>query len=315
MQHTPFRKSWRNGFGPTMLMVASLFVLAGVVPTALASLPAPTQRYTFKTVDAPGDATATGFLLTWVNDSGLVIQQYIDANGFFHTAALLHNVWTVIDVPGAANTGATNPNSQGQVALSYWGADNVYHLAIWQKGHYTYVTDPCPGYVFWGANGINDLGQVTSLVSDATYTTFLAYVGDSKHHTVLAYPGSTFTCPFMTNDRGVMVGDYYDSAGVQHGFVYDIQSGMQLSVDVPGGAGTILADVNNEGEIVGNYFRESGGNAFGVVIQRLNLTAFDVPGSEAVTLSFITANHTIAGSYLATDGKNHGFVATPVDRE
>ena len=50
--------------------------------------------------------------------------------------------------PEPTNTGATNPNSQGQVGLTYWEDDGVFHLAIWQRGHYTYLSDPPEGYLF-----------------------------------------------------------------------------------------------------------------------------------------------------------------------
>ena len=314
MQSTPIRKSWRKGFGPALLMVASLAVLAAVVPTALAAPPASTQKYTFKTVDAPGSDVFMygigGIRLTWMNDSGLITQQYIGTDGCYHTAALLRGQWTVIDVPGAANTQGTSPNSQGQVALTYWGNDNVNHLAIWQKGHYTYIPDPCPGYVFGTADSINDLGQVTSVVLDSSGTG-LAYVGDARHHRVFAYPGANFTIPMMTNDVGITVGTYWDSNWVVHGFIYDLYDGTHFSIDVPGGSGLWVDAINNEGQIVGSY-TDSSGNFVGFELQHGHLTAFNVPGALQTLNLWITDNHKITGTYQSADGGLHGFVATPV---
>jgi hypothetical protein len=160
-QQARIRKFWLEDFGPAMVMVASLVVLGTAVPPASAA--PPEQHYTFTTVNAPDKDLAQYFQLTWINDSGLVIQQYIGKDGHSHTAALSGRKWTVLDVPGATDTGGTNPNSQGQVALSY-SEDNMitWHLAIWQRGHYTYLPDPPPGYLSRGAQGINDRGLVSA---------------------------------------------------------------------------------------------------------------------------------------------------------
>ena len=125
----------------------------------------PPQDYNFTTVDSPGlyQEVDNGNFVTWVNNSGLVCQQYIGIDGNMHTAVLLEDGWKVIDVPGATNTAGTNANSQGRIALTYWGADGVAHLAIWKEGQYSYVNDPCPAeYTYGVAVGINDLEQVTS---------------------------------------------------------------------------------------------------------------------------------------------------------
>ena len=317
IQQTKIGRSWLTDLGPSLLMVASLAMLGTTAPTALASPPAlapSTQLYTFRTVDAPGKDFANDFQLTWMNDSGLIIQQYSDTAGNWHTAVLSGSKWTVIDVPGAVGTGATNPNSQGQVALSYYGSDGVFHLAIWQRGHYTYIADPCPGYVFEGADGINDLGQVTSSVYDPATQTYLAYVGDSCWHTTFNYPGATFIVPYITNDFGVTVGTYWDSEGIEHAFIYNIYDGTHFSFDVPGGVNACANAINNEGDIVGLYFLASG-SFNGFELQNGKLTAFNVPDAPQNSPQMITDTHMISGSYQDTNGNWHGFVATPVGRK
>ena len=94
------------------------------------------QHYNFTTVDSPGlyQEVDNGNFVTWVNNSELVSQEYIGIDGNMHTAVLLEDGWRVIDVPGATSTAGTNANSQGQIALTYWGADGVAHRAIWKEG-------------------------------------------------------------------------------------------------------------------------------------------------------------------------------------
>ena len=307
------RNSWLKDFGPTMLMVASLVVLSTALPAAPAAC---TQNYKFTTVDAPDKDLTNPALWTYINDSGLIIQDYYDTAGVMHTAALLSSGWTLIDVPGAAGTGGTNPNSQGQVALNYWGTDGIIHLAIWQRGHYTYIPDFWPGYVLVGANAFNDLGQITAAVANSAGT-WLGFVGDSRHHTVFGYPGSELTIAFMTSDFGITVGVYEDPDGTDaHGFVYD--NGHLVTLDVPEYWVNALA-INNEGEIAGEYqgvyTDDSSSPWHGFLLQHGKLTDFDVPEALQTTPWMITDNHKLAGEYQAADGTWHGFVATPVGCE
>lgn len=300
------------------LLCASVLAIGATSSPALAQ---PTkvgpraQNYIFKTVDAPGKDPLSGVQFeTWVNDSGLIIQAYSDTEGNVHTAALENDIWTVIDVPGAAETGATNPNFEGQVALTYCGTDFIDHLAIWQHGHYTYISDPCPGYVFSGAQGFNDLGQVTSFVLDFSGSgyTGLACVGNGHNNAVFTYPDAYWIFPEMTNDWGFTVGAYWDSDWVQHGFVYNIYDGTHLSIDILGGSNPWTQSINLEGAIVGTY-TDSSGNSLGFELQQGHLTAFNMPGAVQTIPYMITDNHRIAGCYQAVDGSWHGFVATPVD--
>jgi uncharacterized membrane protein len=264
-------------------------------------------------VDAPDKDLAQYFQLTWINDSGLVIQQYIGKDGHSHTAALSGRKWTVLDVPGATDTGGTNPNSQGQVALSY-SEDNMitWHLAIWQRGHYTYLPDPPPGYLSRGAQGINDRGLVSAGALDPLGN-ILGDLVDGGRHRFFSYPGSDNTTAFMTNDPGTTVGQYVDADGNGHGFIKD--GTRFVSLDYPGGPeaiGTYAFFINNEGDIVGDYWDTNLQAVLGFQLQRGHFTPFDVPGAAWVTLVQVTDNHIIAGTYMEGDGLSHGFIAVPV---
>jgi hypothetical protein len=58
------------------------------------------------------------------------------------------------------------------------------------------------------------------------------------------------------NDPGLIVGGYYDSSGMTHGY---IQNGSQCTtVDDPAGNNSYADGINDPGQIVGNYLDASG---------------------------------------------------------
>lgn len=274
------------------------------------------QHYNFTTVDFPVIYTGVdnGTFITWVNNNGLVNQQYVGVDGNIHTAVLLKDGWKVIDVPGATGTGATNANSEGQIALTYWGADYVAHLAIWQNGHFSYINAPCPaGYTFGGANGINDMGQVTSMVVDSDGV-YVAYVGNPflpNSGKVFGFPGATGTYPMMTNDWGVTVGAYWDAQGVQHGFVYRMLGNVFRSVDFPGGSNSWVQGINDGGLMNGSAQLGPAANWAGFEMNDRHVEDWNMPYAVQTDLFVITNNLRVAGLYQSADGVWHGFVATP----
>jgi probable HAF family extracellular repeat protein len=64
-------------------------------------------------------------------------------------------------------------------------------------------------------------------------------------------PGATVTAAFGINDRGQLVGSFYDSTGMVRGFVTD--GAAFTVVDVPGAKGTEARGINAEGQIVGDW--------------------------------------------------------------
>ena len=278
------------------------------------------NHYNFTTVDSPGlyQEVDNGNFVTWVNNSGLVSQQYVGIDGNIHTAVLLEDGWEVIDVPGATNTEGTNANSQGQIALTYWGADGVTHLAIWKEGQYSYVNDPCPAeYTYGLAVGINDLGQVTSYVVDSNGIS-LACVGSAGKHPIFPYrgavfgfPGAVSTIPIMTNDLGVTVGAYWDAQGVQHGFVHRMIGNVFTSVDFPRASNSWVQGINDEGMMNGSAQLNTNGNWAGFEMIGGNIEDWNVPDAVQTDLFVITNDLRVAGLYQSPDGVWHGFVATP----
>jgi probable HAF family extracellular repeat protein len=58
------------------------------------------------------------------------------------------------------------------------------------------------------------------------------------------------------NDAGAVVGEYTDSSGIDHGFLW--QGGSFTPIDVPGAVDTVAFGVNDAGAVVGRYTHSSG---------------------------------------------------------
>jgi probable HAF family extracellular repeat protein len=70
----------------------------------------------------------------------------------------------------------------------------------------------------------------------------------------LDYPASTFTQALGVNNHGQVVGQYMDSGGLTHGFLYTVSSGQYINLDDPNGVGTTIANgINDNGIVVGFY--------------------------------------------------------------
>ena len=105
---------------------------------------------------------------------------------------------------------------------------------------------------------------------------------DRGRFTRIDVPGAAQTQAFGINARGVVVGEYTDSAGKVHGFRWD--RGRFTTVDIPGAALTSVADINSGGQMVGVYADPTGA-VHGFLLDGRDLLTVDVPG-VAVTFPF-----------------------------
>jgi uncharacterized membrane protein len=114
-----------------------------------------------------------------------------------------------------------------------------------------------------------------------------------RHVTRIDVPGATITVPLGVNDRGQVVGSWVgkDAAvnpdtgetGPVHGFVW--KNGRYRKFDVPGSTTTAAYEINNRGQIVGNYTDRDGAQ-HGYVLHRGRVTTVDHPrAAQAPNLS------------------------------
>lgn len=118
-------------------------------------------------------------------------------------------------------------------------------------------------------------------------------------------PGSVSTTTGAINDLGQVVGDYFDSNGVDHGFLYS--AGVFSTIDVPQSISTVSAGINNNGQIVGSYV-DANNLSHGYSLTNGIFTTIDDPAfSEGTFLVQISDLGLIAGFGVDAEGVTHGF--------
>ena len=106
-----------------------------------------------------------------------------------------------------------------------------------------------PGATFSTIAGVNNFGAAVGYYADATGIHGFTWQGSNLSK--LDFPGSDRTFPRSLNDRGDIVGYFYDSAGLPHGFSYS--HGQWTQIDFPGSVDTEAFGINASGEIVGGF--------------------------------------------------------------
>jgi len=126
-------------------------------------------------------------------------------------------VFTSFDPPGAVSSTASTVNPSGAVVGAYTDSGGVGHGYL--RYHGTFTTIDFPGATFTFAGGGNPEGDIIGL-----------YTAAGVNHSFLLSNGAftSFDPPGTgpngsdasgINPGGVIVGLYFDSAGVLHGFI------------------------------------------------------------------------------------------------
>ncbi len=219
----------------------------------------------------------------------------------------------------------THPLS-GVPAL-YWQPYEAYVYSSSSNTFTNYV--PALSGAFVGqANGINDKGQIVGvcnagsgdqgyLLSGGTFTTINVlptgpipvpinpYDGD--------YPTGATTDPYDINNKGQIVGYYFDPSNPslgQQGFEYD--SGTYATINVPGDIDTEPSGINDQGVIVGSAYNPSGTTlGDGFIDNGGTFTTFDYPGAIYTGVYGVSDSDVFIGEYENADGSYGGFVYVP----
>jgi len=169
---------------------------------------------------------------------------------------------------------------------------------------------------------------------------------ESLSFTTIDFPGTTETVLQHLNASGDIVGFYFDSLGLPHGFL--LQGGSFSTFDFPGAVDTASEGINDSIEITGAYddssqvthgfLRQPDGSvvtiappdtgyteandinnsgtiagyyivnsAQGFQFSNGNYSTIDVPGATKTYVSGINNLGDICGSYVDASGVNHGF--------
>jgi uncharacterized membrane protein len=162
--------------------------------------------------------------------------------------------------------------------------------------------------------GINNLGQVvgsyTDTDADATYHGFLR---DPRGRiTTIDIPGARATVASRINDRGQIVGRYYQTAPFRgpdarpRGFLLD--RGRLTRIDVPGAASTQAVGIDNRGRVVGEYQDDAGAFHGFLRDEHGGFTTIDLPGAAGTSLVAINNAGQVLGGSLDPAGGFHNFL-------
>ena len=119
------------------------------------------------------------------------------------------------------------------------------------------------------------------------------------------------TDTYGVNDAGVIVGDYVDSASVQHGMIL---AGTKLTTvnnkacsATTGSAGIAFYGVNSAGAAAGWCTSAATGVQMAFVYSKGKFTAVNFPKSHGTEATGINDKGEVVGLYFDTAGASHGF--------
>jgi uncharacterized membrane protein len=285
----------------------------------------------FTTLDAPqaGTRPGQGTSANGINQRGDIVGSYVDGKGIDHGFLLHQGRYTRVDFPKAWRTQVFGINEQGDMVGNYSDAKTTYGF-LRHQGRYTTLHDPKAGSTgFTFANGINAQGDVVGQYFDSKHVShgFLLHQG---RYTTLDHPGAGTrsewmgTYPTGINQQGDIVGSYVDSTGARHGFLR--HQGRFTTLNAPqaaspsgtGGAGTVAASINQQGDVAGVYF-DRNLVLHGFLLHQGRYTRLDHPKAARVrgaskveqlgTTAFGISNQgDIVGTYGDSKGVSHGFL-------
>lgn len=140
-----------------------------------------------------------------------------------------------------------------------------------------------------------------------------AFLLDRGHVTKFDHPdAATETAAESIDDRGRIVGGYYDASGATHGFLRDTR-GRFRAIDVPGAKGTTTARINDRGQIVGRYtdtpsVQDPTATNRGYLLDGGRLVRLDPPAARSSQAVGLNNRGTVVGEYRDAAGAYHGYV-------
>ena len=283
------------------------FIARPAKPTVPRRVGAPIG-YTFESIDVPG----VDFLaLTASSDFNDYAGNTKSADGEKIVGfTLIDGVFTTHEFPGAQGTYFYALGNNGVAAGHYMDSSGLYHGVILENGELRQYD--FPGAVQTEIYGISDAtGALTGNFIDASGVR-RGFSGD----TIVEVPGASATYSDFVSWTGHIVGSYADSAGIYHAFMRGA-TGRFLYIDLPASLNLeyfYLHGLNESRSVVGRA-REIGDVPRTYVGNPLNLRELLFPGSVSTEGWNINQDGSVVGHYDSADGRRHGFVARPADKD
>jgi hypothetical protein len=262
-----------------MAVAGSIAALVATPGAASAVSPPAAVGYSFRTYDNSNDASFNQLL--GINRDGVIA-------GYFGSGARDH------------------PN-KGYLLNSPYGQAS-YQVENYPHGKQTQVT------------GLNDTGTTVGFWSDQNKANladdnFGFYSINGAGFESVVFPTSDNSAPLVNqllgvNDSNIAVGFYTDSQGQDQGYEYNITSNTFSRILVPGATSTVVAGINNLGNVAGFSVGVSGATTGFLLRPGGQLTTLAVPGATTTEALGISGRSEVVGFYQNAAGAQHGFTWT-----
>jgi uncharacterized membrane protein len=266
---------------------------------------APPLSFKFTTINVPGAQQTLSF---GINNSGVIVGQYIDQGGVAHGYVLNGKKLTTLDDPNGEDTFCYELNLNGAIAVvaSYTDFNTNEDVAfLYKNGKFTDIPGPT-GAIASVAYGINDRGDIVGDYLDSSRVAH-GFLLKHKTYTTLDVPGAVMTFATGINNKGYIVLAWAGSKG----FESSVYNGKTYrTIDVPGAAGSIAGAINTAGDVAYDWFDFN--NVYhGALRHRGKYYKFDHPKSAQTLATGINDRHVIVGWYQnRNNGPTQGFKAT-----
>jgi hypothetical protein len=244
-----------------------LGVLLVLMFVAVGIAAAPPLTFTFSDVHANKTATETDSFA--VNNAGAIAGDYVDAKGVQHAMILAGKKLTTVNHADCTTSGG-------------------YPAAI----------------AFYG---INSAGAAAGFCTSTKTGLSIGFVYSAGKFTAINFPKSNGTQAIGINDAGDVVGDYLDSASVQHAFVKI--GAKYTSIDVTGDTLPYAWDINNSGQIL-MFALDSASDYVSFVYNGKTFKKIADPKAAATGTIARSLNNKgdVAGAYFNSAGDEIGFL-------
>jgi len=214
------------------------------------------QRFKNGVFSKPLQKAGDSLYLTGFNDSSVLTGYYYPPNSET-SFTWAKGVFTDFAYK-SFQTQVDGINNKADLAGMYVETPSLYPGFLYIAASKKTITFSATGAAATFANGVNNKDVVVgSYTTTIPYGPFQGFIRETNGSIAnIGFPGATQTEPEQINDCSVIVGTFYDSAGLFHGFYGNVNQLIQL--DYPGAAQTSVEGINNKLEITGSYIDSAG---------------------------------------------------------
>ena len=152
-----------------------------------------------------------------------------------------------LNVPGASETTADDINNRGDVVGAFVESGRTFGYIASSGGGFLRLE--ALGWEVTYASGVNDRQQVVGHAINSDWSS--AFLFETGSYTMLDVPGAISVGANDINNKGQIVGGFFDGEGRLNGYLYD--RGVVTPLLFPGSEHTTLVAINDRGQIIGNY--------------------------------------------------------------